>query len=92
MLGNQVEHVLVFGVVRNRVLIATPDGPATGFTPRHFRNFAAVTHSILADTYDKLGSSTTGLQTRQLPHPSAGSPGGEWRSRPCARPGKSLPG
>ncbi len=47
-------------VVSNRVLIVTPDGPATGFTPRQSRNPTAVTHSIIPNRYDKLGTSITG--------------------------------
>jgi hypothetical protein len=48
------------------VVIATPDGPATGFTPRHSRSLTAVTHPIIPDTYDKFGSSATDQQNRQL--------------------------
>jgi hypothetical protein len=51
-------------VVSNRVVIAAPDGPATGFTPRHSRSFTAVTHPIIPDTYDKFGSSATDQQNR----------------------------
>jgi hypothetical protein len=47
-------------VVSNRVLIVTPDGPATRFTPRQSRNATAVTHSIILNRYDKLGTSITG--------------------------------
>jgi hypothetical protein len=39
-------------VVRNRVVIATPAGPATGSTPRHRRNFTAATNPIIPDSYD----------------------------------------
>jgi hypothetical protein len=53
-------------VVRNRVVIATPLGPATGFTPRQFRKLTAVTRPIIADTCDKFSSSTSGLHNRQL--------------------------
>jgi hypothetical protein len=42
-------------VVRNRVVIATPLGPATRFTPRQFRKLTAVTHPIIADECDKFG-------------------------------------
>jgi hypothetical protein len=31
-------------VVRSRVVIAAPDGPAVGFTPRHSRSLTAVTN------------------------------------------------
>jgi hypothetical protein len=51
-------------VVCNRVVIATPDGHATGFTPRHSRNFTAVTNPIIPNTYDKSGSSATDQQDR----------------------------
>jgi hypothetical protein len=46
------------------VLIATPAGSATGFTPRHSRNLTAVTQPIIPHTYDKLGASTNGPQDR----------------------------
>jgi hypothetical protein len=62
------------GVVRNRVLIATPDGPATGFTPRHSRSFPAVTHSIIPNRYDKFGSSINGPQTGSCSQPALSGP------------------
>jgi AcrR family transcriptional regulator len=43
------------GVVRNRVVIVTPAGQATGFTPRHSRNLTAVTHPSISHRYDKFG-------------------------------------
>jgi hypothetical protein len=39
-------------VVRNRLMIATRAGPATGFTPRHCRNFTAATNPMIPDSYD----------------------------------------
>jgi hypothetical protein len=60
--SDEVQHVLVFGCGPHRVVIATPEGPATGFTPRHSRNLTAVTHSIIPDRYDKFGSSSIDRQ------------------------------
>ena len=56
MLGNQASTRSSSGVVCNRVLIATPRGPATGFTPRHSGNLTAVTPSIMPNTYDEFGT------------------------------------
>lgn len=52
------------GVICIRVVIATPDGPATGFTPRHSRNRTAVTKLIIRHSYDNFGSPTIGRQSR----------------------------
>jgi hypothetical protein len=64
------------------VVIATPHGPATGFTPRHCRSFCAVTPRpppnrpatepvapILPDRYDNYGSSKSSRQSHSFPNP-----------------------
>jgi hypothetical protein len=61
-------------VTRNRVQIASPDGPAAGFTPRHSRSFTAVTHSIVPDSYDNFGSRVLAHETGRCAVPAIDDP------------------
>ncbi|MDA4109401.1 hypothetical protein MHOL44478_19355 [Mycobacterium holsaticum DSM 44478] len=44
------------------MVIATPAGPATGLTSRHFRNLIAVMHPIIRYRYDMFGCCTIAIQ------------------------------
>lgn len=57
------------GVVRSRVVIAVPDGPAAGFTPRHSRNRTEVTGTSCRKRHE-----TCGNDTAQIPQQPGSGP------------------